>query len=327
MKNWFKRKLALLAFALSKTEKIALGQREDALVASGSGTRQTYNQGTLADALLRGEITLPVKELRWRLYKVLSESKSRTATITGYDKDDLPIVKTFSIEKYKLNKIIFDSEDPYPVELVVNNTPLTKSTFEAFDNFDSNYISGDTRPAPKQEMFEIIGQEMTGTSFTHVEIPFDDMMSEFKDVKTLFVVRESKPKFEIEFYAKKMLVRNISDTEKLLEFYVSEYPDEYNRKSRLFLSDVKKCIKNPRFSDLLEINKVGFISDKTIGCDDGLEYEYEITNFHKIVKFNGFYVIKFKAKPIINGEDVFSKYKLDELEERYENKEAKKPLV
>ena len=322
MIKWIKRKAALLALALSKAEMSNLHQKEDALD-SVEGMYQTLNQGSILDALKKGEMTLPVKELRWRLYKVLSASKGRTAIITGYDEDNLPIVKTFTTAKYKLSKIICDKEDPYPVELVVKNEALTKSTFEAFDNFDTNYVSGDTRPAPKQEMFEIVGQEMSGTSFTHIEVPFDDMMSEFKDIKTIFAIRDSKPKFQIEDYTKKMLVRNISETEKLLEFYVSEYPDEYNRKSRLFINDVKKCITNPRFSDLLEINKVGFISDKTIGCDDGLEYEYEITKFHKIVKFNGFYVIKFKATPIIDGDNVFTKYKLDELEERYEKKEAK----
>ena len=172
-------------------------------------------------------------------------------------------------------------------------------------------------------MFEIVGQEISGTSYTHVEVGFDDMMSTFKDAKTLYFKREFRPKFELETYVKKMLVRNISDSEKLLELYVSEYADEYNRKSRLFINEVKRAMKNPRFTDMLDITKVNFISDKTIGTEDGLEYEYEIIKFDKIIKFNGSYVIKFIAKPIINGDNIFEKYKLADLEERYLNKEAK----
>ena len=110
MINWIKRKMALLAFALSKAEISTLHQKEDALD-SPEGMSQTMNQGSILDALKKGEMTLPVKELRWRLYKVLNESKGKTATITGYDEDGLPIVKTYSVDKYKLDKVIRDDAD------------------------------------------------------------------------------------------------------------------------------------------------------------------------------------------------------------------------
>ena len=322
MTNWFKRKMALLAFALSKAETSTLHQKQDVLD-NVDGMSQTYNQGTMADALLRGEITLPVKELRWRLYKVLDSSKSKVAKITGYDDDGLPIVQTYSVDKYKLDKVMRDDVDNYPVEMVIKNEDLTNSTFEAFEEFDSNRVSGDTMPETKHEMFDMIGQETTATTFTHVNITFDDMMSTFKDKKTIFIQREFRAKFNIEDYVKKLIVRDISEEEKLLEFYVSAYPDEYNRKSRLFINEIKKAIKNPRFSDSLDIEKVIFITDKAIGVDDGLEYEYQIEKFDKIIEFNGSYVIKFVAKPIINGDNIFEKYKLAELEERYKNKKAK----
>jgi hypothetical protein len=320
--KWLKRKMALLAFALSKTENSALGQREDVLD-NIPGNIQTYNQGTLADALLKGEITLPVKELRWRLYKVLSESKGKAARIVGYDEDDMPIVETYTISAYQLDKIIRDDADSYPVEMVVKNTPLTKSTMEAFQNFDSNKINTGKEIPKNEDKYDLIGGEVIDDSFTHTEMSFDEMTRTFKDKKTIFVERELRPKFELERYTKKLLVRNISEDEKLLEFYVSQYVDDFNRKSRLFITEVKKAIKNPRVTDILDINKVAFISEKTIGVADGLEFVYEITKFDKIVEFNGSYVIKFRAKPIVNGEDVFEKYLEPGLEERYKNKEAK----
>jgi hypothetical protein len=109
----------------------------------------------------------------------------------------------------------------------------------------------------------------------------------------------------------------------MLEFYISLYPDEYNKKTKFLISEIKRAKQNPRVSDLLDIESVGFISDKTIGAVDGSEYEYKITKFDKIVEFNGHYVIKFIANVTVNGENIFEKYKLDELEKRYENKEAK----
>ena len=46
-------------------------------------------------------------------------------------------------------------------------------------------------------------------------------------------------------------------------------------------------------------------------------------SFDKIIEYNGNYVIKFKATPIINGEDILTKYKQDELELKYQNKTKK----
>ena len=334
--------MAILSLALSRVEKQSLNQKSDALGTEGA-MEQSYHQGMLADALLRGEITMPVKELRWRLYKVLSESKNRTAKITGYDKDGLPIVETYTIEKYKLDKIKCDNFDPYPVELVVSNNDIMKSTYETFSNeklkvhtekeietFDETNEMFDLVSNKKYttnnfgEIIEEEEEEEKEPTRTLGQITFDDMVATMRTKKTLYVHRELKPKFEIEYYTKKMLVRTINEDKKLLEFYLSSYPDEFDRKTRLLISEIKKSIKNPRASDILDIKKVGFISDKTIGSIDGLEYEYEIKHFDKIVEFNGHYVIKFVAEATIKGENIFEKYKLAELEKRYENKEAKK---
>jgi len=314
IKNWIKRKFALLAFALSSAEKDTFGQKGDVLGNEGSMS-QTLNQGMLSDSLLRGEITLPVKELRWRLYKVLSESKSRVSTIIGYDEDNLPIVSTSVIDKYNLKKVLRDNIDDYDVELVVNNEAIVKSTLDMVNGNDFDKESSET--------FDLVGSDKIEDSNTLGEISFDDIMSMFKDKKSIYVEREYKPKFEIEYFSKKLIVRKVNKETRLLEFYISSYTDPHQRRSRLLLSEIKKAIKNPRGSDLLDISKIGFISDKTIGVPDGLEYEYSITKFDKIIEFNGHYVIKFLATVTVDGHNIFNKYKLEELEERYKNKEAK----
>jgi len=320
--NWFKRKLALLAYALSNAENDALGQKGDALVTNASMS-QTLNQGTMADALLRGEITLEVKELRWRMYKVLAESKGKAAKITGYDEDGMPIVETYNVDTYDLSKVNCDDADSYPVEMVVMNINSTLSKHEAFDGFDSDRDMYSKEVKKDKEMFGLVGADVEEESFTHGEISFDNLQSTLKDNKAILIERELIAKFNIEDYTKKLIVRNISEDEKLLEFYVSQYVDDFNRKSRLFISEIKKAIKNPRMTNMLDIDKVIFITEKALGVADGLEFQYEIKKFDKIVKHNGSYVIKYIAKPIINGEDIFVKYKEDDLEERYKNKEAK----
>ena len=54
-----------------------------------------------------------------------------------------------------------------------------------------------------------------------------------------------------------------------------------------------------------------------------MEYQYDILSFDKIIEFNGYYVIKFKAKVIINGEDILEQHRIEELDKKYETKEKK----
>ena len=74
---------------------------------------------------------------------------------------------------------------------------------------------------------------------------------------------------------------------------------------------------------MLEINLVNFITNKTIGVPDNLEYSYQISEFDKIIEFNGNYVIKFKANVVVNGENILLKYKQDVLEHKYKNNAKK----
>jgi hypothetical protein len=104
---------------------------------------------------------------------------------------------------------------------------------------------------------------------------------------------------------------------------VSIYPDEYDKRSKLFLSELKRAIKNPRVINMLDITAVGFTTYKAIGVKDFHEYQYKITGFDKIVEFNGHYIIKFKSEVIVNGEYLLEKYRLSELDKKYENKERK----
>jgi hypothetical protein len=82
--EWIKKKMVMVIFATSSVEKNIMSQ--DGGVDVGSANQvQRHRQGSLADALTRGEITQEVKELRWRMYKVLDESKNFKTTIVGLD--------------------------------------------------------------------------------------------------------------------------------------------------------------------------------------------------------------------------------------------------
>lgn len=329
--GYLKRKMAMLSLALARVEKQSLNQISDALGDEGS-MEQSYHQGLLADALLKGEITYEVKELRWRMYKILNATENLTTRIVGYDEDDLPITETTEHARQLLRDVNVDKEDPYKVELVITNNDVVKSTTEALNNEKIKLHSDDEEITKREDRHDIIAnnkdfvkEDIVVSSDKNLgEISFEDMVSSMKNDTNIIVHRSYRTRFELEQYTKKLVVRDVDEETKLLEFYISKYPDEFDRKTRLLISEIKKVIKNPRASDMVDIDKVGFVTHKALGAPNGMEYIYEVKNFHKIVEHNGYYVIKFMVKPIINGEFMFGRHKMDDLEEKYATKAPKK---
>ena len=301
LRHWLKRKMTSIALATGSVEKSALGQDGGSDLGSGSAQHQRHRQGSLADALTQGEVTQEVKEVRWRMYKVLEESKKFKTNVIGYDEDGYMLTEQVEIDstskrglsKIKMDDTKYSETDEakesrykyYPLELIVNNEVETKSIVDSFGEIDSGR------------------SKATNTAIN--------------------CLREGPVKFNIEKFANKMNVRGISDTEKLLEFYISIYPNKDNRKTFLFISQIKKTIINPRSGDFLDIVGVDFVSSNTVGAMDLHEFKYVITKFDKIVEFDGYYVIKFKANVIVNGVSLYEQFRDKDLDKRYENKEKR----
>ena len=287
---------AMLFTSFSNAEKNILTQTGADEVDDLHNIVSRHTKGHLADSLQHGELTEEVKQLRWRTYQILRNSDGLTAEITGYDEDGFPIVKTKKRgRKNGLKNIKLDNVDDYPLEMVMYNDP---TQLDSTTIMDSKYIN-DSNEISAEQHFATINPE-----------------------RPIYVSRKIVPKFNIESYTTKLNVRSKGRKKKLLEFYISMYPNE-NKKSRLLLSEINKAIKDPSKSSLLEIDEVNFITYKTVGSEDFLEYVYKIDSFDKIITFDGHYVIKFNATVKVNGEDIFDKFRNAELEEKYKNKEKK----
>ena len=309
--NWVKNKIAGLFLAVSNVEKNSFSQG-DKLLSDDINNHSEKETGTLMNSLKNNIITQEVLDLRWRMYKVIQETDGLTTQITGYEADGTPITKTTKKDTKKgLKKIKMDTYDNYPLEFVIPNDEIVTS---GNDSMSNKYIEVFDEPTINHDEDGVI------VSVSHGEISGEEYYFTHKTEMPIIISSENTRRFYLENFTKKLNVRNISETEKLLEFYVSIYPDVDNRTSRLFLSELKKLINDNRVSDIIDINDVNFITYKAIGVNDFLEYKYEIKSFDKIIEYNGYYVIKFIAKPIINGEDILTKYKQNELELKYKNK-------
>lgn len=311
--KWLKNQIAGIAFAMSSVEKNAFNQKGDSLEKSIT-QEQKHSQGTLADSLINGVVTAEVEALRWRTYKILEAAQAFTTQIL-YDDNGKPFIKHVQYDKKNILKNIKqDSFDNYPLDMVVDNAPITVGGFEAID--DDN-LTLTTNP--------ILNYNVDGEiiSATHGEINSIEHNAN-KPTNPIIIYREGLPKFQIENFTKKLHIRNINNVQKLLEFYISKYPDTENRTTRLLISEIKKAIENPRASNMLDIKEVSFISYQTIGVRDFLEFRYKIKVFDKIIEYDGYYIIKFKADIIVDGFNILEEYRVKSLDEKYEKKEKKK---
>ena len=312
--SWIKNKIGGLLLAVANVEKNSFSQEKN-LLSDDISKHSEKETGTLMNSLKNNIITQEVMDLRWRMYKVIKETDGLTTQITGYEADGTPITKTTKKDVKKgLKKVKIDTYDTYPLEFIIPNDEIATSSNDAMDNQHIKLLDEPT-----------INYDEDGAiiSATHGEISGEKYYFTHKTEKPIIIKSKMTRRFFLESFSKKLNIRTISETEKLLEFYVSIYPDVDNRNSRFFLSELKKIINDNKKSDIIDINEVIFITYKGIGVNDFLEYKYNITSFDKIIEFNGNYVIKFKAEAIINGEDILTKYKQTELELKYQNKVKK----
>ncbi len=310
LKNWLKNRVTALLIAVSNVEKQSLVQSDE-----GKGNTnmvQRLNGGSLAADLAQGKLTQQVIETRARYYKVLQESEKYKFKLNmdrswgeltekefeEYKKSGGEILDGVTFNKQSNN----DKDDSYYFDSSIGNTNMvdiekSRSSI-VVDSVDSYKI------------------DMAINNDEHYD---DNEVREYK----ILIEREFRPRFEIENFAKKLNVRTIDGKNKLLEFYISKYPNIDDKKTTLLLKEIERAMVNPRASEMLELKEIGFITYKDSGVANYREFQYEVKSFDKIIEFDGHYVIKFKALETVSNINVMDKYKDAELDKRYENKERR----
>ncbi len=311
--KWIKHKILSFLFSLSVFDKKILSQDKEK-INEGNVINNDKDVGTLAHSLKNSIINEEVENLRWRTYKILKETEGVTAQIVGYDENNMPIVKTRKRnKKLGLKKVKLDPYDNNKLEMVIDNSEITIGGNQAMANDNISIL--DEVEKSQNEYGDLI--------VTHGVINSLEYFATNKAERPIIITRTELPNFNIENFTLKLNIRTINETDKLLEFYVSKYPDEYNRTSRLFISEINKIINDDIKSSMLNFESVNFITYKTLGADDFLEYEYTNITFDKIVEYNGYYIIKFISKIKIDGNNILENYRVDELDKKYNKKEKK----
>lgn len=288
--NEFKIWVHSLAAATKNVEMQTLSQVSVDSVEGGINVVQDVNQGVheLAKALLRGELTEEVKQLRYRNYKVDREAKKYK-----YFSPTLALKK----KEGKDNKFIsFDKSDGLEVITIQYNYAISEDVLDAIKQIENGGRGKKTK-----------------------------YKFEFK--------RDFIPRFRMEEFAKKVVVKRLDETHAILDFYFSKYPERFFRRSddksfrsKVFIHEIESIRDKGVKSDMLDVEELRFVTNHAYKQDDLMEFVFKNIMFREVAEFDGDYILRFKASIEHDGIDLTAAFYNKEMAEKYENKK-KKELV
>ena len=279
-KFWYKLKIFFNSFfwGLRSADDELTTSTKDA-TGEGSTITQKQEQKSVYADLLKGEVTQEVKELRHEMY--YAERRSHDYIYNGGG------------HAAKLNKVFdyegkIENSDGHRVELVQDNEQDAAS-------------------------YEDYGIDIDKKGEDYSTIKMEDIASKSYRIK---IKRDFVPRFKLEEYTKKVVVKAFEDNKKILDIYVSKYEIPFDRRSRIFVNAVESIYMGDIRSEIIDFQGLAFITKNAYGADDLIFYEFSDFEFKDIIDFDGNYVIRFLCTCLSSGEDL--------IEEFYDETAAKK---
>ena len=261
---------------------------------------------------LQEQETQKVIETRDAYYRLLFEADKYTVKMTFNDEGELTGAKAYRNNgKWVKAPDNIDTEDKLRVRVIQDNEAIPK---------EGNIIVplvGDYDPtasASYKKMTEEIKKDLLKRNPNEEYVMLLDL--DYGDFK---------PRYRLDKYVKRMVVKGEDLNDITLEFYVSIYQEQFNKIHALFLSEIDRIKKNEKYkSDILEFSKAGFVTNgRAWGASPGAVFSYEDIKFNGIREYDGNYILSFKCKAIKDGENIGEKYRTKELDEKYEQKAPK----
>ena len=141
---------------------------------------------------------------------------------------------------------------------------------------------------------------------------------------TLKFMRDFVPRFYLEDYITKVVVKDASENY-VLDFYCSKYPRQFNEKrDKAFLSEVKKIISGNIKSDIIDFQKVSWVTSNAWGMDDWMHYVFADFEFYDIIEFDGHYIFRFGCQSELFADNLLDKIYSNSANEKYKTKAKKK---
>ena len=281
-----------LMFGLKNTENevfTQLGSSHNNMIS----VNQEVGSHRVSKALLKGELTQEVKELRYRTYTVDREAKH-------YEYFSPTLAKKMD-EKYDSKFVKFENSENLNVITIQPNERNIEGIYEyeCRNSVDLCALQTDT-----------------------------SKFIEPKKSYTLKVTRDFFPRYKIEEFTKKLVVFEKEKGKSVkLDFYVSIYPDDKVFISKGFVREVENIRDNGVKSDILDMQSVSFTTLHAYKLDDMIQFEFNNLSFEKVLEFDGDYILRFSADIVINGEDMIKQFYNKEMADKYANHERKERVL
>ena len=143
---------------------------------------------------------------------------------------------------------------------------------------------------------------------------------------TLNLKRDFIPRFEIEKFAKKIVVRCKENSQRAdVDLYLPAEASQFGKIDAILISNLYTLLKEKtKNSDITDIKEIEFYTDKAWNCEDVCIFKFDDVKYSEINVFDGNFVLTFDCNIVENGKDLAEKYKTKELDDKYEKKAPKK---
>ncbi len=175
--------------------------------------------------------------------------------------------------------------DGFDIQLVMDNTPIPTSVLQAMESIGGYGI---------------------------------------KDNYPLKFEYEYTPKFKLDEYTTKLVIRRSNDGENtLLDLYIPKFTDSFERLVKIFDNELNK-IKNGQKKPInIMFETVHFVADKAFGSDDLTPHTFKVNKFIDINEFDGKNVLTYDVTSIGDNTKITEKYKNKKLRNAYSNNERR----
>lgn len=151
----------------------------------------------------------------------------------------------------------------------------------------------------------------------------DGIYKDVPDEYPITIERDVFPRFLIEKYAKKIVVRRGENNDKI-DLYCSMYSRAHRPTDSLFITELYNILnKKVRESDTILIDTVEFVTNGCYGAKDITFFKFGNLTFEGINTYDGNFVLTYSAIPICDGLDLTEEYRTESLDKKYENKELR----
>ena len=264
--------------------------------------REVGGGGVFSDMLEQKE-TQQVVEMRDKYYRVLKEADkwdTSSIQIIGESEDGVVFGNTDGIKKK--TKLDFMKHPP-----VYNPQNLTIRTIQ-----DNKQI---------QKKNSLIGGYNASCD--------GDLLKNVNDFDvTLTVTRdEFTPRFQIDKYTKRIVVRN-NGNRVIVDLYLPSESSQFGKIDAILIANLHR-IKDENIlrSDLTDFLTIEWYSDKAWNSDDVCHFKYDDIKFIGADIFDGSFVLSFDCNVVENGTDLSEKFRTKELDEKYSNEDQKQDAV